>query len=53
MVTISGQIIPKAAISLCESDNHVLEIDLTAAWKELGLKPGWSNEVQVHVSILP
>ena len=29
----------------------VLEIDIAAAWKDMGLKPGWSNEVHVEVFV--
>jgi hypothetical protein len=34
-------------------DQHVLEIDVAAAWKEMDLEPGWSNEVEVKVYINP
>lgn len=49
MVTIQGQAIPPHTVSVDESDPRVFLIDVEAAWKELGLKAGWSNEVEVKV----
>ncbi|KAI0171635.1 raffinose synthase Sip1 [Pestalotiopsis sp. NC0098] len=49
MVSIQGQAIPPDTVSIDESDPHVFLIDVEAAWKELGLKAGWSNEVEVKV----
>ncbi|KAK9425724.1 putative Raffinose synthase Sip1 [Seiridium unicorne] len=49
MVTIQGQPIPPHTVSIDKADEHVLRIDVEAAWKEMGLKAGWSNEVEVKV----
>ncbi|KFY05577.1 hypothetical protein V491_09093, partial [Pseudogymnoascus sp. VKM F-3775] len=53
LVTIRGQVIPFASVSINADSPHVLEIDVQRAWTELGLKAGYSNEVQVTLSILP
>ncbi|KFZ08038.1 hypothetical protein V501_06122 [Pseudogymnoascus sp. VKM F-4519 (FW-2642)] len=53
LVTILGQVIPFAAVSISAHSPNVLEIDTQRAWTELGLKAGYSNEVQVKLSILP
>lgn len=49
MATIQGQAIPPHTVSVDKSDEHVLRIDIEAAWKDMGLKSGWSNEVEVKV----
>jgi hypothetical protein len=49
MVTIQGQAIPRHTVSMDKADEHVLRIDVEAAWKELELDAGWSNEVEVKV----
>jgi hypothetical protein len=49
LVTISEQAVPRETVSISKSDKHVLEIDVEAAWEALGLRPGWSNEVEVKV----
>jgi hypothetical protein len=49
MVTIQGQPIPPHTVSVNKQDKHVLDVDIEAAWNEMGLKSGWANEVQVKV----
>jgi hypothetical protein len=49
MATIQGQAIPPETVSVSEADKHVLQVDLEVAWKKMGLKAGWSNEVEVKV----
>ncbi|PYH47378.1 putative raffinose synthase protein Sip1 [Aspergillus saccharolyticus JOP 1030-1] len=64
MVTILGKPVPrrtvwKEGISQGEKEEEeeeeasarVLAVDVLAAWKEMGLKPGWSNEVLVEVFV--
>ena len=53
IITILGKVIPIGAIKVNEVDKHVLEIDTEKAWKELDLKTGWSNEVEVKVFLNP
>lgn len=47
MVTIQGQPIPPHTVAVNGADDHVLNIDIEAAWKEMGLDSGWANEVEV------
>ena len=49
IVTIQGQAIPIEAVSVCETDSNVLQIDVERAWKDMALQPGWSNEVEVKL----
>ncbi|KAK4245052.1 glycoside hydrolase [Corynascus novoguineensis] len=49
MVTIQGQPIPPHTVSVNRDDEHVLDVDIEAAWNEMDLKSGWANEVQVKV----
>ncbi|RYP89766.1 hypothetical protein DL770_004108 [Monosporascus sp. CRB-9-2] len=49
MVTIQGQPIPPHTVTKSGADVHVLEVDVETAWKDMGLKAGWSNEVEVKV----
>jgi hypothetical protein len=53
MITILGKVIPVHTITVSKSDEHVLEIDIEKAWKELQLESGWSNEVEVKIYISP
>ncbi|KAK1853305.1 raffinose synthase sip1 [Colletotrichum chrysophilum] len=50
LVTIQNSVIPVSAVSVCKNDDKVLEIDIEKAWEEMGLHPGWSNEVQMTVT---
>ncbi|KAJ4297296.1 hypothetical protein N0V88_004214 [Collariella sp. IMI 366227] len=49
MVTIQGQPIPPHTVSKNSQDEHVLDVDIETAWKEMELESGWSNEVEVKV----
>jgi hypothetical protein len=49
MVTIQGQPIPPYTVAVNKDDVHVLDVDIEAAWNELGLDSGWANEVEVKV----
>lgn len=49
MITILGEPVPLHTVSINKSDNHVVNIDIAAAWEEMELQPGWSNEVEVKV----
>lgn len=49
MVTIQGQPIPPHTVTKSYEDQGVLEVDVDAAWKEMGLKAGWSNEVELKI----
>ncbi|OTA64266.1 glycoside hydrolase family 36 protein [Hypoxylon sp. EC38] len=49
MVTIQGQPIPPHTVTVNAADDHVLNIDVETAWKEMGLEAGWSNEVEVKI----
>lgn len=49
MITIQGEPIPVHTVSVDEGDEHVLNVDIETAWKEMGLQSGWSNEVQVKI----
>ncbi|KAL2016362.1 hypothetical protein VTK56DRAFT_3820 [Thermocarpiscus australiensis] len=49
MVTIQGQPIPAHTVSVDKGDGHVLDVDIEAAWKEMGLESGWANEVEVKI----
>jgi hypothetical protein len=49
MAVLSGVGIPEHTVSIDEADEHVLRIDIEAAWKELDLRPGWGNEVDLKV----
>ncbi|EGX91271.1 raffinose synthase Sip1 [Cordyceps militaris CM01] len=52
MVTIFGHPVPRHTVRVSSSADTVLEVDVEAAWKELGLDSGWSNELEVTVNIL-
>ncbi|KAI2472617.1 glycoside hydrolase family 36 protein [Annulohypoxylon bovei var. microspora] len=49
MVTIQGQPIPPHTVAINADSDHVLNIDIETAWKEMGLEAGWSNEVEVKI----
>ncbi|KAH6692553.1 raffinose synthase Sip1 [Plectosphaerella plurivora] len=49
IATIQGRVIPVSTVSISAGDPHVLEIDVEAAWQELGLHAGWGNEVEVKI----
>ncbi|GKT64585.1 raffinose synthase Sip1 [Colletotrichum tofieldiae] len=49
LVTIQNQVIPVHTVSISKSHDSVVEIDIEKAWQEMGLHPGWSNEVEMTV----
>ncbi|KAL1897225.1 hypothetical protein Cpir12675_002407 [Ceratocystis pirilliformis] len=49
LVTIMAQVIPPHTVTVSTVNPQVLEIDIETAWKEMGLRSGWSNEVQVQI----
>ncbi|PGH14700.1 hypothetical protein AJ79_02866 [Helicocarpus griseus UAMH5409] len=53
MVMLSGRAVPVHTVQLKSAPGAVgqtvLAIDVAAAWKEMGLSSGWSNEVVVQV----
>ncbi|EEH05104.1 alpha-galactosidase [Histoplasma capsulatum G186AR] len=52
MVMLSGRAVPVHTVQLQPAGaggQKVVAIDVAAAWKELGLSNGWSNEVVVQV----
>ncbi len=51
LVIILGQMVPLHTVRVSEADEHVLEIDVEAAWNEMGLASRWSNEVEVMIYI--
>ncbi|KAK0113571.1 hypothetical protein ONS95_013820 [Cadophora gregata] len=51
MITIQGKVLPVHTVTISKVDDHVLEVDVETAWKELDLEAGWSNEVQVKIYI--
>ena len=53
MITILGKVIPVHTVTVSKADEHVLEIDVETAWKEMELESGWSNEVEVKIYINP
>lgn len=48
---MSGNVIPVDTMKRSVTSDVVLEIDIDAAWKKLGLSAGWSNEVTVVLYI--
>lgn len=51
LITILGNVVPGHTVEINKYDPMVLEIDVLNAWKELKLTPGWSNEIEVKISI--
>ncbi|KAF6820798.1 raffinose synthase sip1 [Colletotrichum sojae] len=49
LITIQNQVIPLHTVSVGKSNDTVVEIDIEKAWGEMGLHPGWSNEVEMTV----
>jgi hypothetical protein len=43
--------IPSHCVGVSEKEENVLELDLARAWREMGQKASWSNEVAVEVVI--
>ncbi|CAG8978652.1 hypothetical protein HYALB_00011748 [Hymenoscyphus albidus] len=53
MITILGKPVPVHTVGVSSVDEHVLEVDVEKAWGEMGLRPGWSNEVGVKLDLNP
>lgn len=51
MVLIRNQPVPAHTVKVAENNDKVLEIDVEAAWREMGLQAGWGNEVEVEVVV--
>ncbi|KAI4111548.1 MAG: hypothetical protein LQ339_000419 [Xanthoria mediterranea] len=51
MVLIRNQPIPVHTVTVAKDNDKVLEIDVEAAWREMGLEAGWGNEVGVEVVV--
>jgi hypothetical protein len=49
LITIQEKVIPLHVVAISKIDNHVLEIDIGKAWKELDLESRWSNDVEVKI----
>lgn len=49
LITIQEKVIPVHTVAISKADDHVLEIDIGKAWKEMGLESRWSNDVEVKV----
>ena len=50
LIMISGNVIPVHTVKIA-SEAPVLEIDIEKAWDEMGLEPGWGNEISVEVFV--
>lgn len=50
LVMISEKVVPMRTVKIAEQA-PVLEVDVQAAWDEMGLEAGWSNEVRVLVLV--
>lgn len=53
LVTILGKVLPVETLKVGKDDEHVLELDIAKAWKDLDLESGWSNEVEVKIYVNP
>ncbi|OOF97924.1 glycoside hydrolase family 36 protein [Aspergillus carbonarius ITEM 5010] len=52
MVTILGKPVPRKTVRKEGGDeSKVLAVDILAAWKEMGLQAGWSNDVLVEIFV--
>lgn len=49
--TIHGSVMPEETVFVSSQDECVLAVDLEAAWKSVGLKAGYSNEVELKFYI--
>lgn len=50
IVTLQDQAVPVETVRVSQSDQHVLEINIERAWKDMKLEPGRLDEVDVKVS---
>jgi hypothetical protein len=51
MVVILARPVPRATVKKADGDERVLEVDVERAWKEMELRHGWSNEVEVEIFV--
>ncbi|WEW59261.1 hypothetical protein PRK78_004730 [Emydomyces testavorans] len=50
MVMLSGRAVPAGTVKIPEAGSrNLLSVDVLAAWREMKLEPGWSNEVAVQI----
>lgn len=50
LIMISEKVVPMHTVKIAEQA-PVLEVDVEAAWNEMGLEAGWSNEIRVLVLV--
>ena len=50
MVMLSEKVVPMHTVTIAKQA-PVLEVDVEAAWNEMELEAGWSNEVRVLVLV--
>ena len=50
LITLKGKVIPQHTVTVSDK-GPVLEVDVEEAWNEMGLEPGWGNELAVEVYI--
>jgi len=55
LVTLQGAVVPVHTVRVGGGGGggKVMEIDLQAAWDEMGLQPLWGDEVNVKVVLVP
>ena len=53
IITILSKVIPADSLRVNKDCKFLLEVDIERAWKKLELVAGYSNEVEVKLSILP
>lgn len=51
LVMIRDRAVPVGTVKVADANEKVLEIDVEAAWKEMGLVAGWGREVEVVVMV--
>ncbi|GAB7358368.1 hypothetical protein MBLNU230_g2438t1 [Neophaeotheca triangularis] len=51
MVMIFGKPVPVHCVGVSKTSGQVLEIDVAAAWEEMGEDAGWNNEVSLEVFV--
>lgn len=49
LIMLAGKVVPVETVSKSKGDARVLDVDIEAAWKTLGLVSKWSNEVSVSL----
>lgn len=51
MVMILGRPVPRHCVEKNKACDKVLEVDVETAWKEMGFKAGWTNEVSLEIFV--